>query len=106
MNFEFNWQILLVTVLVQLLGYFVYSMVGMPFEKQGVVVLEQYNSSQEMDVFLLYYTDKDRIEDISVALNEFQKQYPEYVIVQYQKVVKTRLNRTFEVLVIYAQPKK
>ena len=101
-----NWKVLLVTVLVQLIGYGTYNLLnGAQFEAQPMAIYEQYKSDEGYDIFLVYFDDKDHLGNISDLLDAFKLRYPDYEILDHQVVLKVRMDRVYEVLVIYARQK-
>lgn len=100
----FNWRVVFVVILASVIGYVTFNVVGgYTFEAQPQQVYEQYQSDEGVDIFLVYYADKDEIVDPQALLDEFSQEFPDYKIIKWVKVVKVRLERTYEVLVIYGQ---
>lgn len=101
-----DWKVILVTALVQIVGYGMYNLVGgTQFEEQSLAVYEQYQTDEGYDIFLVYYDDRDELGGVEQLLNEFREKYPNYEILDYQVVLKVRMDRVYEVLVIYARQK-
>lgn len=103
-----NWKIILVSVLVAQIGAGAI-LLGFPnFTPQDDRVIDQYqNEIQDygkVDVFMIYYDDKDEIV-VEDEILYFKEQYPNYEILEYEKSVKVKEDRIYEVLVIYARMK-
>ena len=100
-------KVIMVQVVIAVVGSLV-AFVGLPeFEPQDNIVMEQYQQETDeqygiVNVFLLYYNDKDTI-DIDTELKWFKSKYPKYIIVDYEKTIRVREERTYEVLIIYAK---
>lgn len=97
-----DWRVILVAVIIAQLGAGI-MMLGVPeYAQQDTKVIEQYQSDQQIDIFMIYYTDKDEI-NVEQEIQGFNEQYPGYEILEYEKTIKVTEDRAYEVLVIYAQ---
>ena len=99
-----DWKVILTTVLVQLIGYGTFYLVsGTQLEQQPMAVYEQYQSDDGYDIFLVYFDDREKLGDVKELIAEFEERYPDYEILQTHVALKIRLDKVYEVLVIYAR---
>ena len=102
-----NLRILIAVILTTLIGFVAVNLLNQPtFQPQDDKVLEQYIGEVEeygtVDIFIIYYTDVDEI-DVEKEIQFFKEEFPYYEILEYEKQVKVKTDRVYEVLIIYAR---